>query len=70
VQRVPYLPFDEAAAHAYCLLRAAVPDRQRHAMDSPIAAHALSIGATLVTDNENDFKDYPGLVVEHWTRDS
>jgi tRNA(fMet)-specific endonuclease VapC len=70
VQRVPYLPFDEAAAHAYGLLRAAAPDRQRHAMDSPIAAHALSIGATLVTDNENDFKDYPGLVVEHWTRDS
>ncbi|WP_296698371.1 type II toxin-antitoxin system VapC family toxin [Thiocapsa sp. UBA6158] len=70
VQRVPYLPFDEAAAHAYGVLRAAVPDRRRNAMDRLIAAHALGIGATLVTNNENDFKDYPGLVVENWTRDS
>jgi tRNA(fMet)-specific endonuclease VapC len=39
-------------------------------MDRLIAAHALGIGATLVTNNENDFKDYPGLVVENWTRDA
>jgi tRNA(fMet)-specific endonuclease VapC len=70
VQRVPYLPFDEAAAHAYGVLRAAAPDRRRNAMDRLIAAHALGIGATLVTNNENDFKDYPGLVVENWTRDA
>jgi tRNA(fMet)-specific endonuclease VapC len=70
VQRVPYLPFDKAAAHAYGVLRAAVPDRRRNAMDRLIAAHALGIGATLVTNNENDFKDYPGLVIENWIRDS
>jgi len=70
VQRVPYLPFDEVAAHAYGVLRATVPDRRRNAMDRLIAAHALGIGATLVTNNENDFKGSPGLLVENWTRDA
>ena len=69
VQRVPYLPFDEAAANAYGVLRAAVPDRRRNAMDRLIAAQALSIEAILVTNNEDDFKGYPGLTVENWTRD-
>jgi tRNA(fMet)-specific endonuclease VapC len=31
-----------------------------------IAAHAVSTGLVLVTNNEADFKDYPGLVVENW----
>ena len=34
--------------------------------DRLIAAHAVSVGATLVTNNEADFNDYPGLVVENW----
>ena len=66
---MPALPFDEAAANAYAVLRAAVPDRQRNAMDRLIAAHALSVGATLVTNNEADFKAYPGLTIENWTLD-
>ncbi len=66
VSRVPIMPFDEAASLAYGRLRAAVPDRRRNAMDRLIAAHALSVGATLVTNNEADFKDYPGLQVENW----
>ncbi|WPL16093.1 tRNA(fMet)-specific endonuclease VapC [Thiorhodovibrio winogradskyi] len=68
-QRVPYLPFSQAAANAYGVLRAAVPDRRRNAMDRLIAAHALSIQAILVTNNELDFEDYPGLVVENWVTD-
>jgi tRNA(fMet)-specific endonuclease VapC len=31
-----------------------------------IAGHALSLGATLVTNNERDFRDIPGLTVENW----
>ncbi len=39
---------------------------QIDALDRLIAAHAVSVGATLVTNNEADFNDYPGLVVENW----
>lgn len=66
VSRVPIVPFDVAASMAYGRLRAIVPERRRNAMDRLIAAHALSLGATLVTNNEADFKDYPGLKVENW----
>ena len=66
IQRVPVLPFDENAAKSYGVLAAAVRDRSRNTMDRLIAAHAVSAGLTLVTNNEADFKDYPGLVVENW----
>lgn len=66
LQFLPVLAFDESAAQAYGVLRAAVPDRRRDALDRLIAAHALSLGVTLVTNNLMDFKDYPGLMVENW----
>jgi tRNA(fMet)-specific endonuclease VapC len=37
-------------------------------MDSLIAAHALAIDATLVTNNEREFQRVPGLKVENWTK--
>ena len=66
VSRIPVLPFAVADAERFGVLRAAVRDRSRNAMDRLIAAHAVSTGVTLVTNNEADFKDYPGLVVENW----
>jgi tRNA(fMet)-specific endonuclease VapC len=68
IERVPVLPFDESAAQSYGVLAAAVRDRRRDTMDRLIAAHAVSVGVILVTNNEADFKDYPGLVVENWAR--
>ena len=68
VARVPVLPFDERAAKSYGMLAVAVRDRRRDAMDRLIAAHAVSIGVILVTNNEVDFKDYPGLTIENWAR--
>lgn len=62
VSVVPVLPFDEAAAREYAKL----PFR-RARFDRLLAAHALSIGATVVTNNEADFSDVPGLMVENWT---
>ena len=59
---VPIAPFDEAAARAYANL----PFRQA-SFDRLIAAHALAIDATVVTNNEADFADVPGLKVENWT---
>ena len=66
IERVPVLQFDEHAAKSYGVLAAAVRDRSRDTMDRLIVAHAVSAGVTLVTNNEADFKDYPGLVVENW----
>ena len=36
------------------------------ANDTWIAAQALTIGATLVTDNEREFARVPGLTLENW----
>jgi tRNA(fMet)-specific endonuclease VapC len=62
VSVVPILPFDEAAARAYAKL-----PFKRARFDRLLAAHALSIGATVITNNEADFADVPGLKVENWT---
>ncbi len=35
--------------------------------DRMIAAHALAAGAILVTANEADFRDIPGLELINWT---
>ena len=62
VQAIPIVPFDAAAAREYARL----PFR-RARFDRLLAAHALSIGAVVVTNNEADFADVPGLKVENWT---
>lgn len=61
-EEIPVMPFDENAARAY-----AVISFKRASYDRLIAAHALSLGLTVVTDNEADFADVPGLKVENWT---
>ncbi|MEQ1663624.1 MAG: type II toxin-antitoxin system VapC family toxin [Thiobacillus sp.] len=63
---LPVLPVDNTVAVQYGVFAAAVRDRRRDALDRLIAAHATSLGLTLVTNNEADFRDYPGLVVENW----
>ena len=63
--RTPLLPFTESAAKHFGVMRAALRDRDRDTMDSLVASHAASIGLSLVTNNEADFKDYDGLLVEN-----
>lgn len=58
---VPVVPFDEAAARRYAEL-----PFKRARFDRLLAAHALSIGATIVTNNEADFADVPDLKLENW----
>jgi tRNA(fMet)-specific endonuclease VapC len=62
IKAIPLLPFDEAAAREYAQL-----PFKRARFDRLLAAHALSIGAVIVTNNEGDFSDVPGLAVENWT---
>ena len=42
-------------------------DMRRSSFDRLIAAHALALGLTLITNNEKHFSDVPGLHVENWT---
>jgi tRNA(fMet)-specific endonuclease VapC len=60
---VAVLPFDNGAALAY----RNVPFR-RGKFDRLIAAHALALDLTLVTNNESDFDDVPDLKFENWTK--
>ncbi len=62
IKVVPILPFDESAAHAYARL----PFKCAR-FDRLLAAHALSLGAAVITNNEADFADVPGLAIENWT---
>jgi len=66
VDFVPSLPFDDDAADQYAALYRAVRDRRRDALDRLIAAHSLAADCVLVTNNEADFCDYPGLRIENW----
>jgi tRNA(fMet)-specific endonuclease VapC len=65
---IPAQPFDTEAAIRYGELAAAIRDRRRDVLDRLIAAHALSLGVVLVTNNEADFNFYPGLTVENWAK--
>ena len=60
---IPMQGFDEAAAREYAKL-----SFKRARFDRLLAAHALSIGATIITNNEADFADVPGLKIENWSR--
>jgi tRNA(fMet)-specific endonuclease VapC len=59
---------DEAALH-YARIRAALKARGTMigANDLFIAAHALSLGLTLITNNTRAFKQVRGLSIDNWT---
>ena len=69
LQRIPTLAFDAFAADQYSKI--ALNLRQRGVLigqnDTYIAAHALSIGATLVTHNVRHFERVEGLSIVDWT---
>jgi tRNA(fMet)-specific endonuclease VapC len=64
------LAWDATAAAVHGRLRAQL--RQAGApigdFDEMIAAHALSVGAVLVTGNDRHFRRISGLTVENWIR--
>jgi tRNA(fMet)-specific endonuclease VapC len=66
VEDIPVLGFDMAAGRAYGPVRLATRERKRDALDKLIAAHAIALNVTLVTNNVADFDGYPGLRIENW----
>jgi tRNA(fMet)-specific endonuclease VapC len=64
------VPYDDAAAREYGLLRAHLEKRGTPigSLDVLIAAHALALHATLVTNNESEFLRVPGLRVQNWAK--
>jgi tRNA(fMet)-specific endonuclease VapC len=66
LEDVPAVSFGDAAARCYGPVRAAVRERRRDALDKLIAAHALSLDLVLVTNDEDDFRDYAQLRLENW----
>ena len=66
------LPFDRDAAKPYGTLRKVLQTQGTPIgpLDFLIAAHALALKATLVTNNTGEFLRVPGLAVEDWSTPS
>ena len=62
------LPFEESATRVYGSIRALLEQQGRMigSMDLLIAAHAVSLGAVLVTNNVKEFERVPDLNIENW----
>ena len=69
LRRVEVMPWDDAVAQTYGTLRAELQKNVRPlaALDLQIAAHALHLKATLVS-NDRAFAQVGGLVVEDWVK--
>ncbi len=67
-EEIPDRDFDAAAASTYGKVRAALEKKGRPIgpNDMLIAAHALSLGLVLVTDNTDEFERVKGLKIENW----
>jgi tRNA(fMet)-specific endonuclease VapC len=70
VEHIPVEGLPASAAEAYGRIRATLKKQGRMigSNDLWIAAHALSLGATLATNNEGEFLRVTGLSVENWTK--
>jgi tRNA(fMet)-specific endonuclease VapC len=66
LRAIPVIPFDAAAAEAYGRIIAQCGWTRGRDYDRMIAAHAISSGLVLVTNNTADFSDIPGLQLANW----
>jgi tRNA(fMet)-specific endonuclease VapC len=70
LERIEVAPLLPPADSVYADLRASLEKNGKPigANDMFIAAHALALGCTLVTDNVREFSRVKGLAVENWLR--
>ena len=66
LRSIPILPFDAVAADTYGRIIAQCGWVKCRDYDRMIAAHAISTGSVLVTNNVADFRDIPSLSIEDW----
>lgn len=64
---IPVLAFTEGAALEYGRLILKCGWTRSRDFDRMIAAHALETANVLVTNNQADFRDVPGLNLANWT---
>ena len=64
--RLEVIDYDEAAAYQFGQLRLELKGQEIGPYDFMIAAHARSLGLTLVSNNTKEFKRVDGLRVENW----
>ena len=62
---IKVVPFEIKAASIFGELTQKFPNR-KSSFDRMIAAHAISLGVILVTNNVSDFELY-GMAIENWT---
>lgn len=69
LQPFAILTFDRAAAVQYGVIRSDLERKGTSigSLDNLIAAHAMSLNLTLVTNNEKEFNRVEGLLLENWT---
>jgi tRNA(fMet)-specific endonuclease VapC len=69
LQGISILPLDSNVARHYATVRAELDARGTPIgpLDLMIAAHALSIGATLITTDLSEFRRIPALLCADWT---
>lgn len=65
---IAVMPFDEAAADRFALVAAGLARRGEPIgeFDTLLAAHALTLELTVVTNNTKHFSRVPGLAIENW----
>jgi tRNA(fMet)-specific endonuclease VapC len=70
VRLLPALALPESAAETYGAVRAELESKGETIGNNDlwIAAHALAMGLTLVTNNESEFRRVRGLKVQNWAR--
>jgi len=68
LEEIERVPWDDNVSRAFGQIKAGLESRgiRIEDFDVAIAAHALALGATLVTDNLDHMQRISGLQVENW----
>lgn len=68
---IPVLPLDASTGEHYGRIRTELESKGSPigAYDLLIAAHALALGLTLVSNNVREFRRIPQLVLENWVEE-